>query len=358
LLLDYLEANLINEIEAFLGDKARVVRVNAFDRKLKKAIVYGTSYLRLLFDKRLVNIYQSYSPKLMNKRFVKRKITNVFLYHGWGTKKSPGNFEVRTEKGLKYWRDLRKNTDYIICHSDFDATYCTRHELLDYLPLPAFLPLGHPRNDFLVRNANNKDFISQQKKSLGIPEKNIVVLFAPTHRESVLLNNDYDEKLLKSFMLELGELDQYLYERGITFLFRPHYYFAGMSSSSKSFKSVRIFDFSKIRDPRILMLVSDVLITDYSSIYVDYLLLQKPIIFYTPDLDYYQQVRGLVIDPENPTHMPGPKINRLKDILDITERDLSVYDLKTSRAFFHKYWDDQSTARLAKFLLGLCGKDE
>jgi CDP-glycerol glycerophosphotransferase (TagB/SpsB family) len=336
--------------------RERPIFYDAFSGKLEKLFRIGEHYfLSFLRNERLINVYQSGSRIIM-KMILKKKIVNVFINHGWGTKKSPGNREILNKKARNYWRLLRKYTDYVICYSDFDFTYFMRHELLDDLPFPKFVPLGHPRSDFLVKNTNNKLLILHERRKLGIPENAKVILFVPTHRDSNILKNDYDKNILDLFMTELSKIDSYLHEHDCFVLFRPHY-FVDIKNHS-AFRNIRIVGFNEYRDPRILMLISDALITDYSSIFVDFLLLQRPIIFYQPDLEYFQEVRGLVIDPKNPVHMPGPKINKLREILDIDDSDFSKYDLKASRAFFHKYHDAKSTERLGDFLLKLFQKGE
>ncbi|WP_126994237.1 CDP-glycerol glycerophosphotransferase family protein [Thermosipho globiformans] len=317
---------------------------------LKKAMILSKHLLSSYFSGNMINILQGATRFFLTKKIFKTAI-NIYINHGWGTKKSPGIKYVFDKKIFSRYRILRKYTDYIICYSDFDSTYFLRHKLLDDLPLPKFLPLGHPRNDFLVKNKNNNQIKMIIKKKLNIPLNDNIILFAPTHRESKVFNNDYDEKLMEKFIEELKILDSKIsYEKGITLLFRPHYY---CSVNNLLFKNIRVVSLDKFRDPRPLMIASDILITDYSSIFVDYLLLQKPIVFYQPDLEYYQEIRGLVIDPNNKIHMPGPKIKSLTDILDLKEHDFKEYDLERSKKFFHKYSDDKSTERLINFILSL-----
>ena len=103
-------------------------------------------------------------------------------------------------------------------------------------------------------------------------------------------------------------------------------------------------------ETRDLMIYSDILITDYSSIFIDYLLLEKPIIFYTFDLREYEKLRGLVIDYDNDIHTPGPKINSLSEIFSI-DNNFIKYDLSKSKHFFHKYVDGNSCERIYEFLV-------
>ncbi len=329
-----------------LGLENKVHAYQQNDTTLVKMAVAFPLLIGALFGEAFIHLYEGNSRLLS---FHLPGETNLFLNHGWGTKCSPGLSEMRSKKEVSSWRLLRKRTDYVICYSDFDSTYFLRHELLDDLPLPQFVPLGHPRNDFLVRARNDVQFISDKRKQLGIPKEAKVVFFAPTQRESTILGGSYDEDILNLHLSELREINKFCAERSIYILYRPHYYFKDEVQDRLS--NVIFVTAAKEPDPRPLMLVSDMLITDYSSIFVDYLLLQKPIVFYQPDLELYQnKLRGLVIDPDNPVHFPGPKIKKLSDILDLVPSDFEKFDLQKSRAFFHKYYDDKSMERLANFI--------
>ena len=63
------------------------------------------------------------------------------------------------------------------------------------------------------------------------------------------------------------------------------------------------------------------MITDYSSIFFDYLVTNKPIVFYTPDLDEYQSSRGMYIANRD---LPGPVAHHIEDV--ITAIKQKVYD--------------------------------
>lgn len=75
------------------------------------------------------------------------------------------------------------------------------------------------------------------------------------------------------------------------------------------------------------------IITDYSSIIVDFLILDKPIAFIAFDIERYNNYRGLVVDFHNDVQTPGPKINRMKDLIDYLRE---IEDNKDSYEKFRK----------------------
>ncbi|HQF37399.1 MAG TPA: CDP-glycerol glycerophosphotransferase family protein [Candidatus Dojkabacteria bacterium] len=343
---NYVLGNDLNGMEDKFDSSVRIAQYRSGDRFFPKFKIIFLPIIESLFGNGFIHIYEC-PTRLLNIRFPGQ--VNIYLSHGWGVKRSPGILEVQSKRDLSVWRTLRKSTDYVICYSNFDSTYFFNHELLNDLPLPEFIPLGHPRNDFLVRMKDNTDYLEKQRKRLGIPYDSKIILFAPTHREPKTFDGFYDKQLLELHIRQFEEIDKVCAERNLYILYRPHYLV------SKSFKT----DFSNIifvtsekePDPRPLMLISDILITDYSSIYVDYLLLEKPLVFYQPDLELYQNtLRGLVVDPNNPVHFPGPRISKLQEIFELSENDLNKFDLKASKNFFHRYSDDKALERIANFL--------
>jgi len=314
-------------------------KTGKINKVLSRAMVIG----RCLFDRGIL-VTQSKQRIMAVLKTMGFKI--VFLNHGWGTKRVPSHLVSKNRKELKDSRLVRKYTDYVICYSDFDKTYFLRHPLLDDLPMPEFVPLGHPRNDFLVKNKDNIGYKSEVRKKLGVPTGAKVILIAPTYRDIA----EYNVEVLNLYIRELEKLQRYLNER-VYVLYRPHYHSVGLEY--QNWKNIIVCDSKRFPDPRPLMLASDLLVTDYSSIFVDYLLIDRPVAFFQPDIEKYQEVRGLAIDPDNKVHMPGPKLKSLKEILELSEKDFAEYDLEVSKKFFHKFTDGAATERVASFINNL-----
>lgn len=300
------------------------------------------NFLTYLLTKKTIVV--SGSPGFY-QRFISKNI--IFLNHGWGTKSTPGHNEIKNKKAMGNYKNTLKSLKYIICLSEFDSTYYLNHKDLIGEGKPTFVPLGSPRNDYLVRNQHDINLIKELEKIFNIDKKEKkVILFSPTHRDDNLRNETYLDSILESF----NKIDEKLGEQGKTILFRPHYYSQNIKHKIDKFNNIKYAGFDEYKDVRPLMIFSDYLITDYSSIFVDYLLIDKPIIFYVPDLDEYSKHRGLVIDYGNSIHTPGPKIKDLTDLLEIAEGDFCDFDLHQSKHFFHKYTDDKSTERVSQFI--------
>ena len=146
---------------------------------------------------------------------------------------------------------------------------------------------GLPRNDKLAHS--NKDTKRMIRNKLGIPEGKFVILYAPTFRDYLLDKND-------TCMLEVP-FDYSYWEKAfgndLYFMMRMHY---EVSKHNNLPQNNIWHDYSEYPILDDLMIASDLLISDYSSIIFDYAILNKPIVNYIYDYDEYQEKRGLLFD--------------------------------------------------------------
>lgn len=149
---------------------------------------------------------------------------------------------------------------------------------------------GYPRNDFLSRYTQAD--VDAMKARLGVPEDKKVILYAPTFRDNQKLDKAYSY----GFTLEM-DFDHLLETLGDDYviLFRPHYFVASQFDFGKY--AGRVFNVADVDDVNDVYIISDMLITDYSSVFFDYAILQRPILLYMYDLELYQgQLRDFYID--------------------------------------------------------------
>lgn len=166
---------------------------------------------------------------------------------------------------------------------------------------------GYPRNDYLVNN-NNENEMFKIKSRLKIPVNKKVILYAPTWRD----HKFYGRGRYKfDIQMDLDLLKKEISDEYIL-LIRMHYLIAENIDLSKYDDFV--YDLSLYEDIRDLYLISDMLITDYSSVFFDYAILNRPIIFYVYDLEEYRDtLRGFYFDIESKA--PGPLVKTTKDLI-------------------------------------------
>lgn len=286
----------------------------------------------------------------------------IFFNHGWGTKLMPGKIAMKRKESVKRWYNFAKYTDFIICLSDFDKTYFLTQNIFKKIK-PKFFPLGSPRND-LFFSLNNSESIKIYKNEiinkLKLDEKDTskkLILYAPTWREE----DDAIKSFFNTINKSLYRITKILYKMGYIFIFRPHHLsFKYLHNKQNLSINEKLFTLlmSDYPDTHKLLLSIDYLITDYSSIFVDFLLLNKPIIFYPFDIDNYSKKRGLAIDFNNDVLTPGPKINSLFDLIDILNNNIlnnNYWKNNRIKALnnFYKYPDGNSSERILKFINNL-----
>lgn len=170
------------------------------------------------------------------------------------------------------------------------------------------LEYGYPANDPLYA-PDKEEKAKQIKKKLGIPEDKKVILYAPTWRD-----DNFYEAGQYGFDLDLDvNRMQELYGDEYVLLLRLHYFVVDKLDLSK-YGNFTV-DGSSYDDITDLYLISDILITDYSSVFFDFANLKRPILYYTYDLNKYRDVlRGFYLDMEK--DLPGPLLLTNDEVMD------------------------------------------
>ena len=164
---------------------------------------------------------------------------------------------------------------------------------------------GQPRNDGLFQKNDCHEILGQLFPDL--PEYTKTVLYAPTFRDygqvQLFPFKDFDQKQLEAF----------LDEKNMLLFIRTHVAEQG-SAAPYLGKRIRFLGNEQAEDLTGILNIFDCLITDYSSIYIDYLLTDKPMIFLPYDRQQYLDGRGMNFDYDDVT--PGPKPETFNDFLD------------------------------------------
>lgn len=262
--------------------------------------------------------------------WVRKREGNVFLetWHGTPLKKLVFDQEEVMAASPLYKAQFFKNSrlwDYLVSANHF-STECFKTAFLFDKKM---LEYGYPRNDIL--HYENKDEIAERlRKKFGIPKNKKTILYAPTWRDDEYYARGqykFDLKLdLRMMRRELG--DDYV------IILRTHYYIADqLDVTGLDGFAVNL---SKYDDISELYLISDILITDYSSVFFDYANLKRPILFYTYDLDKYRDmIRGFYMDIE--TEVPGPLLYTTEEIIDAVRNiDVITEQYKDKYAQFYE----------------------
>jgi CDP-glycerol glycerophosphotransferase (TagB/SpsB family) len=285
---------------------------------------------------------------------------SIECWHGFPLKgislmdKSRTNYDNWNKKG---WNDI----DFFLSYSELYSTFMNAGYAQN---VNKYILTGMPRNDFLFKNKKRK--LLEKTTNLNLKEKKII-LYVPTFRDSYNKRdvgekgnknwnnfwgfNSYDNKSFNEFLeknnllliIKLHPFEEEIREDKVIKFQTNNIYF--LKDKQLYENKIDLYEFLNL---------FDLLITDYSSIYYDYLLLDNPIIFNAPDLDYYSNIqRGLVVDYESFT--PGPKIynqNELQTeiIKCIKNKDYYKNEREFMKKVCHKYIDGNSSKRTWDFI--------
>lgn len=292
---------------------------------------FSFAYFKYLARAKYI-VFNSRQPK----SFIKRK-ENVFLetWHGTPLKKLVFDMDDVLSASPTYKKNFyiqSRSWDYLVAANGFsDEVFRRAFEYDKHM-----LKFGYPRNDIL--HSPDRDKIAADiKQKIGIPSDKKVVLYAPTWRDDEF----YEAGKYKfTLRLDLAKMKKELGD-DYAIILRTHYFIADKIdvSGAEDF----VYNLSKYDDIAELYLISDILITDYSSVFFDYANLKRPMLFFTYDLDKYRDVlRGFYIDMEK--DIPGPLvfntdevIDSIKNIDEVQKKYAAVYDV-----FYERFcgWED------------------
>jgi CDP-ribitol ribitolphosphotransferase len=261
----------------------------------------------------------------------------IQLWHGTGTIKRFGQ-DVNTGKLRKLEKKANSRITHLIVNSEE-----TKHQYAKAFGIceDKVFVYGLPRTDLFFDpdkiEEKKRKFYKQYPKLKGKK----LVLYAPTFRDQ--------EKDNPRVALDTERLCEKM-PKDYVYLLRLHPFIVEAYNKSRASKLLpydeNVISMSSYEDINTLLLVSDYLITDYSSVIFEYCLLEKPMIFYAYDLEEFSdQGRGFYRPYEK--FVPGPVAKDTEDILRLLKND--QFDLNRVRSFVNKYYrylDGKSAERL------------
>lgn len=224
-----------------------------------------------------------YNVRMFPRIFKRDKQYYVQTWHGpCALKKIEAQIEeILNYEYIKNAKYDGKVTDLMISSSSFQSEQIKS----DFWFKGEIFEVGTPRNDYLVLNKDNLEEKERIKNKLGIFEQCRVVMYAPTFRDGSL-NNDYE----LSFERLMQACTTY-FEKNCVLLVRLH---PNLEREAKKINyNPDIINASLYPDMSELLLITDFLITDYSSSIFDYGIIGGPTVLYAYDIEEYEKTRGL-----------------------------------------------------------------
>lgn len=315
----------------------------------KDTSIYGVKFV----SNSIVGLYHHLTAKniftafgaygFMSKSYNRQNVIN--LWHG-SPLKSIGQLVSANP-----WYNYNSVFSFTVCGSDFFKQIF--QECFGFTSEKGIV-FGAPRNDFLFADNNNLEKLQVDKKMYKK-----IILWMPTFRVSKE-NKYYDSSnefpLIKEDNIEY--LNEVLKSNKVLLIIKPHPFQEDISVLNREISNVLVLRNQQLNIKKIelyeLLGEVDVLLTDYSSVYYDFLLTQKPIGFVLDDIHEYRDKRGFVV--ENPLElMPGEKIYNEEEFVGFIKNTCNGIDnykdeRKRINDLANKYQDNKNCERILDFL--------
>nr|WP_315364602.1 CDP-glycerol glycerophosphotransferase family protein [Cytobacillus firmus] len=210
------------------------------------------------------------------------------------------------------------------------------------------IPTGIPRTDIFFDEEYKVKVKERLYEQFPFLKGKKVITFAPTFRGNGQQSAHYPMEVLNLEKIYNELKDEYV------FLFKIHPFVKNDFNIPYQYKDF-YYDFSSYREINDLLFITDLLITDYSSVCFEYALLNKPMLFFAFDVEEYVQKRDFYY--EFTSFIPGPLVRSSEEIIQtIKEKNYKMDKIKPFIEYFFDHHDGNSSRRVVDHLI--LGKQE
>lgn len=372
-IINYSSDNVLsfaNYLLHHITDERYTFYIEAFDEE--RAELYNSYVKSINSHVKVEFLFGSAGERLKTHRAFKRKELHSYLCFFKSAicfATTPHNSFIKTRKQkiicLSYYvpfkddyhlldSNMRKKAnmmfDYYVTPSDLASRIISVDFGISY---NKFISLGFSRNDnlFLNRNANKvKDLIS---KEIGYQVEKVLV-YTPTYRDYELVGQNNKRSILGYEDCALKELSQVLVANKAALVLKLHPLQNEQVLKTSLPQGIVLITPNYEFGLYDIIAISDVMITDYTSAYFDYLLLDKPVIFNFYDKEYYKKTRGFSYDPIE-CFCAGDIVCDYSDFVMSVERALKGDDPFREKRMWvnqimNKHHDSYSSERILNFI--------
>lgn len=202
---------------------------------------------------------------------------------------------------------------------------------------------GIPRTDIFFDEQYKSEVRERLYSEYPFLKEKKVITFAPTFRGNGQQSAHYPMEVLQLENLYNELKDEYV------FLFKIHPFVKNDFNIPYQYKDF-FYDFSDYREINDLLFVTDILITDYSSVCFEFALLNKPMLFFAYDIEEYVNKRDFYY--EYNSFIPGPLVRSTEEIIEkIVEKDFKMEKIKPFAQYYFDDHDGRSSQRVVEQLI-------
>ncbi|WP_026693369.1 CDP-glycerol glycerophosphotransferase family protein [Peribacillus kribbensis] len=272
------------------------------------------------------------------------QVKRVQVWHAAGAIKQFGlkdpSIKDRSRRARDRFKQVYKEFQYIPVGSEIMADIFKESF---GSPDSSLIRTGVPRTDFFYNEIEKTAVIQNLYREYPEFQGKRVILYAPTYRDSDLTS--------RKLALDVRQMHEALADQGCVLLLKLHPAVIAAELDEQSYPGF-LYNLSGHRDINELLLITDLLISDYSSIPFEYSILGKPMIFYSYDLEDYTKERGFWEDYQ--TSMPGPIVSSTAEIIEVINQN--SWDLAKIIEYKEK-WNTYSRGNSSRNLVEFLFKD-
>ena len=273
---------------------------------------------------------------------ISKKTKIVQLWHACGAFKTFGFSRTGKAGGPKQSVMAHRYYDYAVVSSGSIAKYYAEGFGIAEKKV---LPYGVPRTDIFFKESYRKQIRERLYKEFPDLQGKKIILFAPTFRGNGKNSAYYEKKRFNPNKLIEGLPEEYV------LLIKNHPFVRQQIQITEKYQH-RIYDFSDKSEINDLLMITELLITDYSSVIYEASILNIPMLFYAYDLQEYIATRDFYSDYEK--FVPGKIVTTQKEILNaIKEQDFEQEKVEAFCKLNFDIQDGKSSERVAELVLEL-----
>lgn len=281
----------------------------------------------------------------------------VELWHGISSKHIGNLSDNMTEDDRKWYNHLRKNIDYMVVPSDFWRVIFSTRFNIEY---NRTVSLGYPKLDYFVYSDSRNNL--SKVLDIDITKYNKILYYMPTFRKGC--NREQESEINTN---NIFNLESYKEQELIDFLHKKNYLLCIKKHPSEELNlnyiecdNIKIITEEKLNLNNItlneIINAADLMITDYSSLGIEFVFLNKPVVYLVNDIEEYREKRGITFNNSN-FWMPGFRVKKLNELIFSIENSLSNdkdYSYKADMEEKKKMWfgdlKDGGCANICDFL--------
>jgi len=238
------------------------------------------------------------------------RVRIVQLWHAWGAFKTVGYSRVGKRGGLSPYSSVHKNYTHAIVSSPYEVPFYAE---AFGIPESRVIPTGTPRMDEFLDPERQRQGRAAAAAALPSTDGRLVILFAPTFRGAGPRQAHY-----RAEILDFAALHRLCAELDAVVVFKLHPFVKRQLEIPAAFGD-RLIDATRMGlDANDVLLITDLLVTDYSSIVFEYSTLGRPMLFFAYDLEHYTATRDFYVPYTE--FVPGRIVQTMPELIDAIRR--------------------------------------